>query len=112
MLKTRKNHFDNATEFELLSQVLYTVYISALQQQQHSHNQNYIPPSFSAVFLSGSIAGAAQSIVAAPMDSLKVRFEVNDLLEGKHRSIYDYAKTTWKELGMTSIYRGFGLTLV
>ncbi|UZO00050.1 uncharacterized protein OCT59_001304 [Rhizophagus irregularis] len=55
---------------------------------------------------------AAQSLVAAPLDSLKVRFEVNDLLEGKHKSMFVFAKTTWKELGVASIYRGIGLTLV
>lgn len=53
-----------------------------------------------------------QSIVAAPLDSVKIRFEVSDLLEGKHRSMYQYAKSTLKELGIASAYRGFGLTLV
>jgi hypothetical protein len=49
--------------------------------------------------------------VATPLDSLKVRFEVTDLLEGKHRSMYQYAKSTLKELGLFSAYRGFTLTL-
>ena len=40
-----------------------------------------------------------------------MRFEVNDLLAGKHKSMIDYARTTWKELGWASVYRGFGLTL-
>ncbi|CAG8554678.1 3710_t:CDS:2 [Cetraspora pellucida] len=98
----------------VIGAVLFTVYVSTLSQfhstsiagSQHHH----IP--FYAVFCSGAIAGAAQSLVAAPLDSLKVRFEVNDLLEGKHKSMYDYAKTTWKELGLSSVYRGIGLTLV
>lgn len=60
----------------------------------------------------GCLAGAAQSIVATPLDSLKVRFEVNDLLEGKHRSMYQFAKSTFKELGIASAYRGFTLTLL
>jgi len=33
-------------------------------------------------------------------------------LEGKHKSMFDFAKTTWKELGIASIYRGIGLTLI
>lgn len=60
----------------------------------------------------GCLAGAAQSIVAAPLDSLKVRFEVSDLLEGKHGSMYQFAKSTLKELGVASAYRGFTLTLM
>lgn len=63
-------------------------------------------------FFLGCLAGAAQSIIATPLDSLKVRFEVNDLLEGKHHSMYQFAKSTFKELGIASAYRGFTLTLV
>ncbi|CAG8537360.1 337_t:CDS:2 [Paraglomus occultum] len=98
----------------LIGGVLYTVYVSVLPRFHASlsyNTQQAIPPPFSAVFLSGALAGAAQSFVATPMDSLKVRFEVNDLLTGKHKSMIDYARTTWKELGWASIYRGFGLTL-
>lgn len=64
------------------------------------------------ISLLGCLAGAAQSVIATPLDSLKVRFEVNDLLEGKHRSMYQFAKSTFKELGIASAYRGFTLTLM
>ena len=60
----------------------------------------------------GCLAGAMQSIVAAPLDSVKIRFEVSDLLEGKHSSMYQFAKSTLKDLGIASAYRGFSLTLV
>ncbi|RUP50541.1 mitochondrial carrier domain-containing protein [Jimgerdemannia flammicorona] len=60
----------------------------------------------------GALAGAAQAVVATPMDSLKVRFEVMDLLEGKHRSMWAYARDTLRKLGVGSAYRGFTLTLV
>lgn len=103
----------------MIGAVLFTTYITVLSQfhgtsslLESNYYHNLHPPPFSAVFTSGAIAGAAQSLVAAPLDSLKVRFEVNDLLEGKHKSMFDFAKTTWKELGIASIYRGIGLTLV
>ncbi|RIA96215.1 mitochondrial carrier domain-containing protein [Glomus cerebriforme] len=104
----------------MIGAVLFTTYITVLSQfsgtssffETNYHNNSLPPPAFSVVFTSGAIAGAAQSLVAAPLDSLKVRFEVNDLLEGKHKSMFDFAKTTWKELGITSIYRGIGLTLL
>ncbi len=104
----------------MIGVVLFTTYITVLSQfhgtssfleSSHNRDSHSLPP-FSAVFTSGAIAGATQSLVAAPLDSLKVRFEVNDLLEGKHKSMFDFAKTTWKELGIASIYRGIGLTLI
>ncbi|KAG9292950.1 hypothetical protein G9A89_016312 [Geosiphon pyriformis] len=122
-VENQKRHWFRSTSLGMLSHavelhgVLYTVYISSLERCHNptsllSHHPSFTPPPFSLVFLSGSIAGAAQSLIATPMDSLKVRFEVNDLLEGKHRSMFGYAMNTWKELGISSIYRGFGLTLV
>jgi len=104
----------------MIGAVLFTTYITVLSQfsgtlsffESNYHHSSRSPPPFSAVFTSGAIAGAAQSLVAAPLDSLKVRFEVNDLLEGKHKSMFDFARTTWKELGVASIYRGICLTLV
>ncbi|RGB34914.1 hypothetical protein C1646_668133 [Rhizophagus diaphanus] len=99
--------------------VLFTTYIRVLSQfsrtssffESDYNHSLHSPPPFSIVFTSGAIAGAAQSLVAAPLDSLKVRFEVNDLLEGKHKSMFDFANTTWKESGVASIYRGIGLNV-
>ncbi|ORZ15830.1 mitochondrial carrier domain-containing protein [Absidia repens] len=100
----------------VIGTILYTTYIATLPlfhpPSAYQLHRPFPPPPYSSVFLAGCLAGAAQSIVATPLDSLKVRFEVNDLLEGKHRSLYQFAKTTFKELGMASAYRGFTLTLM
>ncbi|ORX62409.1 mitochondrial carrier [Hesseltinella vesiculosa] len=100
----------------MIGTVLYTTYIATLPMfhapSAYQLHRPFPPPPYSSVFLAGCLAGAAQSIVAAPLDSLKVRFEVNDLLEGKHQSLYQFAKTTLKELGIASAYRGFTLTLL
>ncbi|KAG0168154.1 hypothetical protein DFQ28_005444 [Apophysomyces sp. BC1034] len=100
----------------VIGTVLYTTYIASLPMFHapcaFSLHRPFPPPPFSSVFLAGCLAGAAQSIVAAPLDSLKVRFEVSDLLEGKHSSMYQFAKSTLKELGIASAYRGFTLTLM
>ncbi|KAG2172039.1 hypothetical protein INT43_001516 [Umbelopsis isabellina] len=100
----------------LVGTVLYTTYIATLPIfHPASHFQlhrTFPPPPFTAVFSAGMLAGAAQCVIATPLDSLKVRFEVADLLEGKHRSMYQYAKATLKELGLSSAYRGFTLTLL
>ncbi|CAO0796133.1 unnamed protein product [Mucor circinelloides] len=100
----------------LIGTVLYTTYIATLPLfHPASHFQlhrPFPPPPYSSVFMAGCLAGAAQSIIATPLDSLKVRFEVSDLLEGKHTSMYQFAKSTLKELGIASAYRGFTLTLI
>ncbi|KAI8374460.1 mitochondrial carrier domain-containing protein [Radiomyces spectabilis] len=100
----------------MIGTVLYTTYIVSLplfhSPCAYQLHRPFPPPPFSSVFLAGCLAGAAQSIVATPLDSLKVRFEVSDLLEGKHRSMYQFAKSTLKELGLASAYRGFTLTLM
>ncbi|KAI9026576.1 mitochondrial carrier domain-containing protein [Phycomyces nitens] len=100
----------------VIGTVLYTTYIATLPlfhpPSTFQLHRPFPPPPFSAVFAAGCLAGAAQSIVAAPLDSLKVRFEVSDLLEGKHKSMYQFAKSTLKELGVASAYRGFTLTLM
>ncbi|KAI8082863.1 mitochondrial carrier domain-containing protein [Halteromyces radiatus] len=100
----------------VIGTVLYTTYIATLPlfhpPSAYQLHRPFPPPPYSSVFLAGCLAGAAQSIIATPIDSLKVRFEVNDLLEGKHRSLYQFAKTTLKDLGIASAYRGFTLTLL
>ncbi|KAI9279816.1 mitochondrial carrier domain-containing protein [Sporodiniella umbellata] len=100
----------------LIGTVLYTTYIATLPifhaPSAYQLHRPFPPPPYSSVFAAGCLAGAAQSIIATPLDSLKVRFEVNDLLEGKHRSMYQFAKSTFKELGIASAYRGFTLTLM
>ncbi|KAI8979490.1 mitochondrial carrier domain-containing protein [Mycotypha africana] len=99
----------------LIGTVLYTTYIATLPifhpPSAYQLHRPFPPPPYTSVFLAGCIAGAAQSVIATPLDSLKVRFEVSDLLEGKHKSMYQFAKSTLKELGLASAYRGFTLTL-
>ncbi|KAI8890591.1 mitochondrial carrier [Backusella circina FSU 941] len=100
----------------LIGTVLYTTYIATLPlfhpPSAFQLHRPFPPPSYNSVFMAGCLAGAAQSVIATPLDSLKVRFEVNDLLEGKHKSMYQFAKFTLKELGVASAYRGFTLTLI
>ncbi|KAG0043897.1 hypothetical protein BGZ90_008938, partial [Linnemannia elongata] len=100
-----------------IGSVLYTTYIFTLPVFHpaftYQKSRTFPPPPFPAVFMAGALAGAAQSLVAAPMDSLKVKFQVQDLAHGgKHKSMASFAITTLKEMGIKTIYRGFALTLV
>ncbi|KAI9240694.1 MAG: mitochondrial carrier domain-containing protein [Podila humilis] len=100
-----------------IGSVLYTTYIFTLPifhpAFTYQKSRTFPPPPFTAVFMAGALAGAAQSLVAAPMDSLKVKFQVQDMAHGgKHKSMASFAITTLKELGIKTVYRGFALTLV
>lgn len=100
-----------------IGSVLYTTYIFTLPifhpAFTYQKSRTFPPPPFLAVFMAGALAGAAQSLVAAPMDSLKVKFHVQDLVHGgKHTSMWEFATSTLKELGPKTVYRGFALTLV
>ncbi|KAG0219454.1 hypothetical protein BGX33_002724 [Mortierella sp. NVP41] len=100
-----------------IGSVLYTTYIFTLPVFHpaftYQKSRTFPPPPFPAVFMAGALAGAAQSLVAAPMDSLKVKFQVQDLAHGgKHKSMASFAITTLKEMGLKTVYRGFALTLV
>lgn len=99
-----------------IGSVLYTTYIFTLPVFHPAFtfrkSRTFPPPPFMAVFMAGALAGAAQSLVAAPMDSLKMKFHVQDLAHGKHTSMWSFASSTLKELGLKTVYRGFALTLV
>ncbi|OZJ02261.1 hypothetical protein BZG36_04698 [Bifiguratus adelaidae] len=100
----------------LIGTILYTTYIVSLPifhpPSSISHHRTFPPPPFTATFAAGCVAGAAQSVLATPIDSLKARFEINDLLEGKHKSMWSYAWRTLRELGWTNAYRGFSLVIL
>ncbi|KAF9167952.1 hypothetical protein BGX20_011453 [Mortierella sp. AD010] len=100
-----------------IGSVLYTTYIFTLPifhpAFTYQKSRTFPPPPFPAVFMAGAIAGAAQSLVAAPMDSVKVKFQIQDVATGgKHKSIAGFAISTLKELGLRAVYRGYTLILV
>ncbi|KAF8945250.1 hypothetical protein BGZ47_003009 [Haplosporangium gracile] len=100
-----------------IGSVLYTTYIFTLPVFHpaftYQKSRTFPPPPFPAVFMAGALAGAAQSLVAAPIDSLKIKFQVQDLAQGgKHKNMASFAITTLKEMGLKTVYRGFALTLV
>ncbi|KAF9585723.1 hypothetical protein BGW38_001062 [Lunasporangiospora selenospora] len=97
-----------------IGSVLYTTYIFTLPifhpAATYQKSRTFPPPPFYAVFMAGACAGAAQSLVAAPMDSLKVKFQVQDLGHGgRHKSMAAFAVTTLKELGLKTDSLACGL---
>ncbi|MCJ1319288.1 hypothetical protein MMC15_004624 [Xylographa vitiligo] len=61
--------------------------------------------------MAGFTAGAIQSVVAAPVDALQVRFQTKDMLEGRYNNMWQYGYHKLRELGVRSIFAGWGLSL-
>jgi len=60
----------------------------------------------------GFAAGAIQSVVAAPLDALQVRFKTNEMLEGRYKNMWHYAYGKLGSIGPQGIFAGYGLSLL
>ncbi|KAJ2496025.1 hypothetical protein GGH96_006103 [Coemansia sp. RSA 1972] len=96
---------------------LFTTYTAMLPSayarasNHYSINSHEHPPWYPP-FIAGAAAGFAQSIVATPLDSLRVRFEVKDMVSGRYHSWWGFADGQIADLGLKGLYRGLKLTLV
>ncbi|KAJ1912114.1 hypothetical protein H4219_005720 [Mycoemilia scoparia] len=84
------------------SSVMQTVYPDSPKKPT-----TIVPP-----FAAGALAGLAQSIVATPLDALRIRFEVEDMLNGRYQSWFGFVKDKVTEDGIARLYRGFRITAV
>lgn len=96
--------------------VLYTSYLQVLgalhEPVSRGVKRIYPPASPIDTFSAGFTAGTIQSIVAAPLDALQVRFRANDLLEGQYRSMWHYGRHKLGQIGIRGIFAGWGLSFL
>lgn len=96
--------------------ILYTSYLSTLgflhQPSSHHQKRVYPPPSFACAFTAGAVAGGLQSVIAAPLDALVVRFNVADMLHGEKMSIYRWSREKLKEIGARGVFAGWSLSFM
>ncbi|KAI9883317.1 MAG: DNA-directed DNA polymerase epsilon, subunit B [Watsoniomyces obsoletus] len=96
--------------------ILYTSYLQILglvhPPSSHSTKRVHPPPSFPATFAAGFTAGTIQSVVAAPLDALQSRFNVNLLVSGTYTSMWQYARVKLYEMGPRAIFAGWGLSFL
>lgn len=96
--------------------VLYTSYLQILGSLHHPSSQSlkrvYPPPPVSCSFTAGFVAGAVQSVVAAPVDALQARFRTSDILDGKYNNMWQYGRKKLVEIGVRGAFTGWGLSLV
>ncbi|KAJ5562292.1 Mitochondrial carrier protein [Penicillium sp. DV-2018c] len=96
--------------------VLYTSYLQVLgalhEPTSHGVKRVWPPASPSATFAAGFTAGTIQSIVAAPLDALQVRFQTRDMLEGQYRSMWHYGHHKLKQIGLRGVFAGWSLSFM
>ncbi|EWC43524.1 hypothetical protein DRE_07486 [Drechslerella stenobrocha 248] len=95
--------------------LLYTSYLQILQHNHepagHATKRAYPPPPYWATFAAGAGAGALQSLFAAPLDAISVRFDVNELVKDGHMSFWAYGRKKLTEMGLRGVFAGYGLNL-
>ncbi|KAI5841865.1 mitochondrial carrier domain-containing protein [Morchella snyderi] len=96
--------------------LLYTTYLTTLSTlhapSSHHSRRVHPPPPPTATFTAGLLAGTLQSIVAAPLDALVIRFKVSEMLTGQYSSMWTYAHHKLREIGPRGVFAGYGLSLL
>ena len=96
--------------------VLYASYLTNLgllyEPAAHSSKRIYPPPPLHTTFTAGFTAGIVQSLAAAPLDALTIRFRTKDLTEGRYKHMWQYAAHKLREIGPRGVFAGYGLSFV
>lgn len=58
------------------------------------------------------MAGGIQSIVAAPLDAIQVRFNTNEMIGGHYKNMWQYAKVKLQEIGPRGVFAGWSLSFL
>jgi hypothetical protein len=102
--------------FWSIGAVLYTTYLQTLgvlhEPSSITTKRVFPPPSTIHTFAAGFIAGSVQSLFAAPLDALQIRFRANDMLEGRYKSIWQYSFHKLHDIGLRGIFAGWSLSFV
>ncbi|KAJ1943947.1 hypothetical protein GGF37_002423, partial [Kickxella alabastrina] len=96
------------TLFTTYTATLPAAYARASRQYSISSSE---PLPWHPPFIAGAIAGLAQSVVATPLDSLRIRFEVEDMVNGRYHSWWGFVKNQLSDAGWKGLYRGLKLTM-
>jgi hypothetical protein len=94
---------------------LYTSYLQILaklhEPSAHAKKAVYPPPPPQSTFLAGFAAGTIQSVVAAPLDALQVRFEQRGK-NYENKTMWEYGRGKLREIGLRGIFAGYGLSFL
>jgi hypothetical protein len=95
--------------------ILYTGYLQTLGMFHEpallaTKRIDPLPPP-TATLAAGFIAGSIQSLVAAPLDALQVRFQSREFIDGRYKNMWQYAYRKTREIGARGIFAGWTLSL-
>ncbi|PHH52881.1 hypothetical protein CFIMG_002319RA [Ceratocystis fimbriata CBS 114723] len=97
--------------------VLYTSYLHILgllhEESGRGTKHVYPPPRPVHTFEAGFLAGALQSVVAAPLDAIQARYDHGDLMrsgDGRPQSMWSFGAQKIREIGLRGIFAGWGLS--
>ena len=98
--------------------VLYTSYLHILghmhEESARATKRAYPPPPPTATFTAGLMAGALQSVLAAPLDALQARYDHRDMMpsdgSNRPRSMWSFGAEKLREIGLRGIFAGWGLS--
>lgn len=60
----------------------------------------------------GFIAGAAQSLAAAPVDAIYARLSAAEVFSQKHNNLWTYGVQKLKEIGLVGVFAGYSFSLI
>ncbi|ODV76797.1 mitochondrial carrier [Suhomyces tanzawaensis NRRL Y-17324] len=95
--------------------ILYGTYLAALDNYDQAHEKEskhsfyYTPLD---TWKAGFIAGAAQSLAAAPVDAIYTRLNAAEMLNGEHQNLWIYGLKKLKEVGLVGVFAGYGFSLI
>lgn len=99
--------------------ILYGTYLSSLdrfdkrheeEKKQNQRSNYYYSPIDT--WRAGLIAGAAQSLAAAPVDAIYTRLSAAEMLNGTHQNLWVYGLSKLKEVGLVGVFAGYGFSLI
>ncbi|KAK3697347.1 hypothetical protein LTR37_017492 [Vermiconidia calcicola] len=100
----------------MVGAVLYTSYLNMLgrlhEPSSRATKRVYPPPPPSTAFTAGFIAGTVQSLIAAPLDALQVRFQAAEMMEGKYKNTWQYAYSKTRDIGVRGVFAGWPLSFL
>ena len=96
--------------------ILYTSYLQFLgalhEPSSHATKRVFPAPPPEATFVAGFAAGSVQSLVAAPLDALQVRFNASELLDRHYRNMWHYGRDKLREIGARGVFAGWTLSFL
>jgi len=99
----------------IVGATLYTSYLQALgalhEPSARATKRADPLPSATSTFTAGFIAGTVQSLIAAPLDALQVRFHATEFQSGKYTNMWQYAYLKTREIGLRGVFAGYSLSL-